>query len=250
MSYAVHPDVCMGYTFPTPHHDMPSTLPREVQLSRNLRLVGEPSAKKPTYSSQPIKPNAHRVVDSDAPLLELLTTSRAIIDNYTLTTAVPSDTPIAPKEAQRKLVRPLVDDSDEFYSINNTPIPNKTVYFSPGPNKPSQQLTPVRGAKEAVLKKQVSFSNLLKSKRSMKFNPKEPSLVDESINYDDLACHASGILKMAVDSTMLEASFSMNDSSMFPPGAEDDRSLLEGIKSRRQKHIEITTADITAAVQG
>ena len=236
--HSTHHQVSLEYTLPTPHLDKPLTLPREIQLSRNLKISGEPQSKKPTYSNTPITPQAHRLRNYDEPLADVLTKSRQIIKSHNLQ-LTPLSTSTVPQ--RRKSIR---IGNDELL-INDTPIPNKTVVFGPRVRHQAAS-TPQNSSKEAQLRKHQLFLNLLKSKRLLRF---DNGVADELINYYDLACHVLGILKMAVDLTMLDGLFLLNESSFFHGRVQGEDSVLATLRKGTSK-VEITMADITAAVEG
>lgn len=236
--HSFHHQVSPEYSLPTPHLDKPLTLPREVQLIRNLKISGEPQSKKPTYTNTPIKPLAHKLIDYDEPLADILFESRRLIENHNLQ-LIPMASSTVPK--RRRSIR---IENDELL-INDTPIPNKTVVFGPRVRHHASS-TPQALSKEAQLKKHQLFLNLLKSKRLLRF---DNGINDELINYDDLACHVLGILKMAVDLTMLDGLFLLNESSFFHGRVQGEDSVLASLR-KGPSRVEITTADITAAVEG
>ncbi|ODV78462.1 uncharacterized protein CANTADRAFT_6851 [Suhomyces tanzawaensis NRRL Y-17324] len=298
LRHNVHPSVSLDYTFPQPSTEQAPNLAltADVLLSKNLRVQDDPLPQPARVLEQPISknfPNGH--TEAREPLQELLEENRAIIGDYKLELPFSQDKPTKPKtmvpvsaknasprrhshdspNKSRGIKRFRQHDEEEAEfaditecsyiqaetsSIYNTPIPNKTIYFSPSGSskKPANNLlqsTPVSFLKEAQLNHQKSNKKLLTKKSSMmliarlKEETKKNTEADES-DYDHLACHADNIMRMAVDSTMLGSSFSSSFSNTFGNDSvlglqskkkypdffndenDSDRSILEGMKAR------------------
>ncbi|KAK6455161.1 uncharacterized protein RJT20DRAFT_55187 [Scheffersomyces xylosifermentans] len=316
-TYNVHPSISLAYGFPSANDkSLPSMLPRDILLSKNLKIEDDPQPKAPVYVKTPISKTFSNS-PFEEPLNELLEESRKLINQYklefptlkeeeakksrrgTIEKTTPRNLKITTKKNVRGTKRTRMQENSSFdadeeeenidanrSSIYNTPIPNKTIFFSPSGSskkKPQNllQSTPVSVLKEAQLNSQRSAKKLLKTDRATvvqkTIEPKKEvanTTADDS-EYDLLACHADNIMRMAVDSTMLGSTFNgsfssfnntfANDSVLgikskkkFPDffvDDEADKSVIEDLKSHwsgldrsKATKIEINDDDLRAAV--
>lgn len=155
-------------------------------------------------------------------------------------------------------------------SVLNTPVRNKTIFFSPAPEINKNQFnTPIASThasskpnsstpgplREIQLNHKRSLIDVTKGRLNIDKALVKPAIeysrdkennqdddIDEDSDSDHLACHAHNILRMAVDSTMLGSTFnssfsSVNDSILGKNSNildEDlDKSLIEIVKSRK-----------------
>ena len=273
----------LQYHFPSASEvRVPLNLPREVLLSKNLKIEAEQKPKAPLYTNTPISKSFNtNEQEYENPLNDILQESRKLINAYVLAYPETKESEQQPapnpkknrsrKSSSKKKIRGtkrtrLQNESsleeviqekqnlpEQDSSACNTPIPNKTIYFSPsGSSKKKHQnllqSTPVSVLKEATLNLQKSNKVLKIDKatlvtklqeESQKENFLAEATADDS-EYDDLACHADNILRMAVDSTML-GSFNGSISSSFSNTFANDSVL--GIKMRK-KYPDILDDDI------
>lgn len=173
----------------------------------------------------------------------------------------------------QKRTRPSEKEQDLRNTSNamafESPIPNKTIFFSPHhqgstkqvSRKSSQLFQSTPAFKDfGILKKQsplkllksdlastLEFSQLvipsseplastpMKEYAPFSYTPMDKNDNQEEENYDELACHADNILRMAVDSTMLGSSYNASLSSNYSVGPNDS---MNGILSRK-KNMEV-----------
>lgn len=263
------------------HDFKPST--RDDLLTKLLRIEDQPTPSQPIYSKTPIFKTFH-YSDTPSPLESLLVESRLLINTFQIqlpyTTNSQTPKKIKPqtkivknKSTGTKRVRHNEDCNLEGdvpqSSIYTTPIPIKTIFFSPATAAKKRttkiiQSTPVPLLKEHHSKNERSPKKLLKLDSSKTIEIIADSKTEESIgdskpkefladstldysDYDHLACHADNIMRMAVDSTMLGSSFNStfsntfaNDSVLggqknYPDFFDDedyDRSVLESLKPK------------------
>lgn len=329
VAFSVHPSVQLGYTFPSideSDKDFASHLPRDVILSKNLKLEGQPKNKEPQYSRSPITKYYSTTSttsnhENDDPLYELLVESRQTINAYKLElpfsrgseqpAEVSKSRNTIPAAATRGVKRPRQASKENRYETNNpptqpssiykTPIPNKTIFFSSSASSKKNstkllQSTPVSDLPDTISDNKAP-TNLFSKMKTLKkdkaeilslplrtsVNPtalikpdNDDENVEESSDYDHLACHAGNIMRMAVDSTMLGSSYSdsfsttfnntfgANDSALEPrrryndflESDDADKSIIESMKSKwntslnrlKAKKIDINADELKEAV--
>lgn len=309
--YRGHHNVSLAYSFPAYKEEVRlKNLPRDLNVAKNLTFDTRNFASSHWFTGDPLIKKFKHGPTSDVasdPLNDILAESRLAMSLYVVrlpyadksndkepasekqsAPKTPSKaskaTPI-PLSASKKRIRQDLEETSHEYpphsatkANNKSPIPNKTIFFSPSGSVKKQtsnvtQSTPKSVLKEAQLNYRKSNQNLNKYLKNAGAEKMEP--VDDS-DYDHLACHADNILRMAVDSTMLGSSFNGSFSStFFATGADDsiaaltkkdddifhdddaDKSLLEGLKKRwnsrtlatlRATKIEINADDLNKAV--
>ncbi|KAG7663246.1 uncharacterized protein J8A68_003246 [[Candida] subhashii] len=304
MHSAVHSAVSLDYSFPKPyqhsrHNYHVSGIPSDIILSKNLKISDEPTPTAPKYSKIPISKIFRTNTLSEDPLDNILEQSKRIISNYKLELPykVQSDNASTPKKnndtAQQTTIRSKrkrqisQDDKIEILkneienatsSKLNTPIPNKTIFFSPSSSvkRDLKQSTPVSVRNDAQLNMERPSKKFLRLDKAIVVKDHQQKETGDQVeyhseevddsHYDELACHADNILRMAVDSTMLgstfDGSFSINNTfanySILDDKDDYDRSVLEILQSRQERrldkskfiNIEINADDIKAAVHG
>lgn len=282
IAHNIHGSVTLRYTYPT---EEPFVANKDAQLARCLRINDDPLPLEPIMLTKPISKTFSTSKNAD-PLKGLIEENQAILKTMTMTLPYSEDRAkkttsktTTEKVAGRK--RPSEDPQDvedmakeehSFFdesSIYNTPIPNKTIYFSPaGSVKKPLQLTPVSFLKETITKPNKKLATKIETEAigERETLTKNTDEADET-DFDPLACHANNIMRMAVDSTMMGSSFSLsflstfaNDSDCNPKRKLDDdcdRSLIEGLKHKwsmrslvklKAKKVEINADDLQAAV--
>ncbi|KAK6462243.1 hypothetical protein DFJ63DRAFT_313385 [Scheffersomyces coipomensis] len=310
-TYNIHPQESLDYNFPSKYEISNSHLliPRDILLQKYLKLDDIPKPRAPIVVSKPLghDDKSFNLVD---PLQDLLNEQASFLSSYKLqfpTKTVKKQVKIRSSKASKKEIpttknergvkRSRVPSAEEparsneisrqqSSSVHNTPIPNKTIYFSPsGPSK--QTSTPVSVLKEVQLNNQRSNKKILKFDKALVLNKADivpqPQIENQQCeaddsDYDHLACHADNILRMAVDSTMLGSTLNGSFSSMssntfandsvlevahkqkYPDFLTDendaDSSVLEGLKAKwlsnslSRAKVEINADDINAAVNG
>lgn len=262
------PNHIMSYSLPYKQPNKSTNVSRDFQLQQDLK-INQAKPKPAVISKVPLKID-HK--QTRHPLDDLIIKSKLAIDNYELD--LPADfqddplftsptKPIATRTRGTKrrnydnIEEADYDDVNTSYfqanssSVMNTPVRNKTIFFSPAGNKQAttKASTPL---KEIQLNHKRSLIDITKGKllkmdkakiikESTEDKENTQDDVDES-DYDHLACHAHNILRMAVDSTMLGSTFnssfsSVNDSILDKNNNildEDlDKSVLEMVKSRK-----------------
>jgi len=276
----------LGYSFPTSHEGI-TTPVRDVQLQKSLKME-EIKPKNAVFTNVPLPDRNSRKIQH--PLQDILETSRNEINSFVL--ELPSSTktntdkttkttlmPISSRTRGTKRNRAVSNEEEEYHNTShchtnssstyNTPIPNKTIFFSPAGSvkKNVLQSTPVSVLKDTNLNKNGKLLKFDKAK-ILKGENKE-NMVQSQHNdsdYDHLACHAENILRMAVDSTMLGSTFNSSFSSINDSitGKKDileedcDKSIIELLKSKRNNllkklqatRIEISAEDLKNAVSG
>lgn len=319
--YKGYHNVSLAYSFPAYKEEAKlKGVPRDANLTKNLSFDTKSFSSSHWFTGDPLTKKFKKEDLTSAspvdPLDGILAESRQAMSLYVVslpyadkpknqdqkkkesTPRTPSKVskPTAvPLSASKKRIRQDLGETSPAYpqhsginksSTNRTPIPNKTIFFSPSGSAKKQasnvtQSTPISVLKEAQLNFRKSNQNLnrhLKTVGAEKAEKaevvKQQDAVDDS-DYDHLACHADNILRMAVDSTMLGSSFNGSFSSTFFAGGADDsiaaltrkddifhdddadKSLLEGLKNRwnsrtlaklRATKIEINADDLNKAV--
>ncbi|SGZ50904.1 CIC11C00000002342 [Sungouiella intermedia] len=273
----------LPYSFPKAVSEEPdSTLPKDVQISKNLEVEREWVKVSPTQTSEPyVKTfsNANTpesiIIPVDDPLDEILAGSQEEILEYSMDlpfskkpvpklNKMPSNQLLIRKRS-RSVLEPLnqrqLDNSSNttvYSGMNKTPTRNPVRVLSSSLKKPSLRESTASSERATVMQK------LVMSKSDMKM---EVDDADKSMG-DPLACHAENIMRMAMDSTMLGSfcnnSFSSTFSNLADESAlgrkfpdilgDSDRSITEHrapmlAKLRAQK-IEISAADLQEAVNG
>ncbi|KAK6200366.1 uncharacterized protein RJT21DRAFT_43499 [Scheffersomyces amazonensis] len=315
-NYNIHPQTSLEYWYPSKYEVSSSHLliPRDVLLQKYLKMDDIPKERAPIVLDKPLVTSGNSSKSIHDPLSDLLFEQAAIVNNYKL--AYPTkitkkstkqvkighstiSTTTTKKERGVKRVRNQDKNEKENSSsptvshpssVHNTPIPNKTIYFSPsGPSK--QTSTPVSVLKEVQLNNQRSNKKLLKFDKALVVNktdnptslqsskPKHQPTANDS-DYDHLACHADNILRMAIDSTLLGSTLNGSFSSLFSNtfandsvldastkkrypdflvDVDDEASILEGLKAKwdsttlmksRATRIDINADELRAAVDG
>lgn len=293
MSSSVHAAISLDYSFPQPYH--PSTInfhghiPSDIILSKNLKISDDPKPTQPKYSKVPISTKFITNGPIEDPLDEILKQSRRIIENYKLefptqsktnTIATPKKSPTGSHTSTRskrkrqtsyennsELIKQDIENNAPTSNLN-TPVPNKTIFFSPtgSAKRELKQSTPVSVRKEASLNHQKSARKLLKLDKASAHKDWKSEESHPEDSYDELACHADNILRMAIDSTMLgstfDGSFSINNTfanySVLDDRDDHDKSVIELLQARSDRKvnkpqpikIEINADDIDAAVNG
>lgn len=242
----------------------------EADIARNLRLDEVPAPGKVTITREPLSKTFKGCNVDREPLRDILLESTSVSDNYEVKLPYSNklkevQTPRKPpacfdtsveviansigrgtKRARPSINEQLRQPQEQEQTANKTPIPDKTIFFSPLQNKPLQS-TPISIRKEATLN----------HKRSIK----KTRISEDYDDSDHLACHAENILRMAVDSTMLGLtvnSFSLYDELVLGKKNfeifDDEASVIEGMKKRstlargRATKIEISADDLAQAL--
>ena len=282
--HAAYDDADLGYKFPQPlKMKILTTQPRsrESLLLETLTIDSPVLPIAPDYLNMAITRSFRTKLNTASlpdPLEEIITTSKQLIGEYqhdlqfgiasaTAKTATPRlvdplwDTPTRGTKRTRDVQPRDRDATTSFYA--NTPISTKAPGFPSLPGNRKQVLTP------AILKKpslqrllKTDFASLSEYKETLATEPLASTPVKGNStsaaqastedaaesSYDQLACHADNILRMAVDSTMLGSSYNTSLLSNYSLGPNDsmngvmareahrgdpDRSLLELKKARR-----------------
>lgn len=282
--HAVYDDADLGYRFPHPlKMRILATQPRsrESLLMETLTIDSPVLPMAPDYLNMAITRSFRTSMNTASlpdPLEEIITTSKQLIGEYqlglrfgiasaTAKAATPRladavwDTPTRGTKRTRDVQPQDRDATTSFYA--NTPISTKAPGFPSLSGNRKQTLTP------AILKKpslqrllKTDFASLSEYKDTSATEPLASTPVKGTLNsaapastedvaessYDQLACHADNILRMAVDSTMLGSSYNTSLLSNYSLGPNDsmngvmargahhgdpDRSLLELKRARR-----------------
>jgi catabolite regulation protein CreA len=274
----------LEYSFPTAQTTTPV---RDGQLQKGLKLE-ERKPKNAIFTNVPLLDGQARKIHH--PLQDILEISRNEISNFVLElpshskkntdkTTKTAQMPISSRTRGTKRNRAVSKEEEDHHNTShcyansssnyNTPIPNKTIFFSPAGSvkRNALQSTPVSVLKETNLNRNGKFLKFDKAKILMGEN-KENNVQSQhnDSDYDNLACHAENILRMAVDTTMLGSTFnssfsSINDSIIGKKDITEedcDRSVIELLKSKRNNllkklqatRIEISAEDLKNAVSG
>lgn len=263
---------------------------RDASMVNNLKFEGVPQPTKPSYLNKPISKHfgdSLRLGKTD-PLKSILTESQKILAKYEVKSYSKSkqQAPTTPQKPQspspepnsigRGVKRNRADIIPQPITMK-TPLRNKLDLSSPSPKRISSPLvqttrksTPV-AFKPTSLCKQRLMNRAPEPKGSKKQALKLELDGGDDSDYDNLACHADNILRMAVDSTMLGSfynnsfsfSFSniVNEDSFLGERKRDENgagvgneSLLELKKSILNKlkatKIEINDDDLRRAIDG
>lgn len=274
-------------------------------MVNNLKLDELPQASQPSYLQEPITKTFGTSLQQGKtdPMKSILADSQKILEKYKLQSYSKSkeqqelpevNTPrkqeISPSPEPNSIGRGIKrsrerkpDAIPEPIAVK-TPIRNKPNFSSPSPKRhpsPSvlatKESTPV-SFKVTNLNKQkfIKLSNREQAPekpKTKKLSIRNELDVEDDSEYDNLACHADNILRMAVDSTMLGSfynnsfSFSFsniaNEDSFLSARKRDDilnddanNSLLGlhgkklGLNKLRATKIEINEDDLRRAIDG
>lgn len=281
-SSKVHRDVNLGYDYPSSLNlptASPSVIPRDALLAKNLKLEDCPAQTKPISSNIPIlKTFSHGPLLSKGqdPMSEIVSQSQNKIEEYVIdlpysktkkssNSSSVKRTPVKKssklqESATKGIKRSRNNNEDEFPnrqeasqypsstpSNNKTPIPNKTIFFSPSVSAKKNlsssnvlQSTPKSVLNDHSLSNKKPRGGLNKQKFMKLTKEEDQNDKENNVEYEDnLACHVDTIMRMAVDSTMLGSSYNGSFSSTFSNVGDDS------ILGHRKKYPDIL-ADNTA----
>ncbi|KAL7665710.1 hypothetical protein ABC855_g1303 [[Candida] zeylanoides] len=283
-SHAVYDDAELGYRFPQPlKMTIPTTQPRsrESLLMETLAIDSPVSPIAPDYLNMAITRSFRTDMTTASlpdPLEEIIATSKQLIGEYqlglrfgvvsaTAKEATPPsadtvwDTPTRGTKRTRDVQPQDRDTNTSFYA--NTPISAKAPGFPSSAGNRKQNVTPALSKKPSLQRLlKTDFASLSEYKDTSATVPLASTPVkgtsttaasastEDAVesSYDQLACHADNILRMAVDSTMLGSSYNTSLLSNYSLGPNDsmngimargahhgdpDRSLLELKRARR-----------------
>lgn len=284
--------MAIPYSYPKPLSGDPTMkLSREEILCRNLEFSVGQATTSPTQTSEPFikqyisnssTPESLSISLSD-PIDDIFRESKQHIDSYEIALpcfdqeehkiTVPQDeiyssSPRNTKRKGRGILEPIDQPHAEqlaniSFSNSELKTPTKNAYDSLGASSSKKQrsnvdqMTPVAGSNDIIAKR---IHQMLE-------NPREVG--EEDTSQDPLACHAGNIMRMAMDSTMMDSFCNHSFSSTFSnlvddsglgrgnlEGDDPDRSILERLRAwpkssldpKRAKKIEISAEELHSAI--
>lgn len=282
----------LPYSFPRAASEEPEpALSRDAFISRNLEFDREPVKVQPKVAHEPYVKTFNLsnsntpesfVIPGDDPIDDILKESQHLIANFDICLPYSDMTPSpkkqpSPRKAgtatlERKRSRAVLERIDHKLANNSvsnsptkTPTHQSTRNLQPNSSSKKPKADRLSPSAEQKLFGQRKLSFSLKA-AAPKSSLADSSFAEHSV-VDPLACHADNIMRMAMDSTMLESfcnnSISSNFSNLLddsivgkrPPEIYEDKSISEHTKKptsvldpQRARKVEISAEDLENAV--
>lgn len=250
---------------------------KETNISKNLKLGNNSYIEPPKRLKYSIgKVFGDKLMNN--PLQDILLDHKQKISHYQL--SLPFSKPkesaknsISKDRTKKRIRQPKYEVDKE--NVCSTPISKRQQMPSPSVTKSKRTnitlSTPVTTL-GLMNENKINISDSRQKKMTNKKLGKKRNK-EKNTDYDNLACHADNIMRMAVDSTMLGSTFSFSFSNTFNDSTvmlskkkgeydiyneddEGDRSVLEILRSKRKNglnklkafKIDINAEDLQAAV--